>query len=231
MNDKLISVIMSVRNAELTLEDSIFSILNQSYRNIEFLIMDDASEDKTFEILKKVSGQDKRVKIYRNEVNLGLTKSLNILIKKSKGSYLARQDADDVSLPNRLDRQLFYLINKRNEACTTRAFIKNSQKKIPGLSYYIPINLSIKFKNPFIHGTLMIKREVMYKLGLYNEFFYYSQDYYLFKKLIKNKFKIKNINEVHYVLNTIDNISQNFSTDQNYYAKCVKKNILPSFLY
>ena len=85
--DKL-SVIMSVYNSEENLSDSIESILNQTYKNFEFLIMDDGSSDNSSEILGEYAKKDNRVKIFKNSDNLGLTKSLNILISSSKGSIL-----------------------------------------------------------------------------------------------------------------------------------------------
>ena len=96
----LISVLLSVYNDDKNIKTSIDSILSQSYKNIELLVIDDCSTDKTYEVLKEI--KDIRLKIYRNKENHGLTKSLNILIKKSKGQILARQDSDDISLPTRL---------------------------------------------------------------------------------------------------------------------------------
>ena len=97
----LISVIMAVYNGENTVEQSINSILNQTYPHFEFLIIDDGSSDSTIKILKKCSKKDKRIKIFQHSTNLGLTKSLNLLINKIQGKFIARQDADDFSLATR----------------------------------------------------------------------------------------------------------------------------------
>ena len=101
---------MSCFNSEVTLPNSIESILNQNYTNLELLIVDDCSTDKTFKILKQYQDLDKRVKIFKNQKNIGLTKSLNILIKHSTGEYLARQDSDDVSFDRRLSEQINFLV-------------------------------------------------------------------------------------------------------------------------
>ena len=80
------------------------SILSQTYENLEFLIIDDASTDETLKICKSVN--DPRVSVYENKYNLGLTKSLNKIARISMGSYLARQDGDDQSLPHRFEAQI-----------------------------------------------------------------------------------------------------------------------------
>ena len=93
--NKKISVLMSVYNSENTLEDSIKSILNQTFTDFEFLISDDGSTDGSVEILKSYEKIDSRINIYFNKENIGLTKSLNKLLKHSSSEYIARQDSDD----------------------------------------------------------------------------------------------------------------------------------------
>ena len=90
-------MIMSIYNNERTLKSSINSILEQTYQDFELLIMDDNSTDKSYDILKEYESKDSRIRIFRNEKNLGLTKSLNILIANSQGDFIARQDGDDKS--------------------------------------------------------------------------------------------------------------------------------------
>lgn len=223
----LISVIMSVHNGHDYVDLAIESILNQSFDNFEFLIMDDCSEDNTDKILYKYQNLDKRIKVFQNNKKLGLTKSLNILAIRSSGKFIARQDADDISLKNRLEIQYNFLKNSKIDACSTRAVTIQKPKKIPGLSYYLPFRLLIKLKNPVIHGSLMINREVLKDLGFYDEDFYYSQDYKLVKDLMVNNYKIKMINKVLYKLNTTNNISTNNAIEQKYYSDCVKKNKKP----
>ena len=95
MNNPLVSIIMSVYNNENSLSECLQSILNQKYINFELLIVDDASTDNTKTILEQVN--DERVKINYNKKNLGLTNNLNILLEKSRGQLIARQDGDDLS--------------------------------------------------------------------------------------------------------------------------------------
>ena len=228
MDDKLVSVIMSVYNSKDSISNSVESILNQTYEKIEFLIMDDNSNDGTFDILKEYEKKDKRIKLSRNRKNIGLTKSLNLLIAKANGNYIARQDADDVSDKHRIESQIMYLKKYNLDACTTRAYIKNTTKVIPNFSYYLPQKLVVKIKNPFIHGTLLISKSVLNRIGNYNENFLYAQDYKLFTDLLKNDYKIGTIKKSLYCLNMTENISNIKKNEQKYFADCVRKGISPS---
>lgn len=217
----LISVLLSVYNDDKNIKTSIDSILSQSYKNIELLVMDDCSTDKTYDILKDI--KDRRLRIFRNKDNKGLTKSLNILIKKSKGQILARQDSDDISLPTRLEVQFQNLHNLQLDGCTTRAYIKNSKRSIPRLSHLLPLSFVIKYKNPFIHGTLMVKKSVVIDVGMYDENIVYAQDYKLFIELLKKNYKIKILKKKLYVLNMENNISSLRKEEQQYFFKKIQK--------
>ena len=222
-----ISVILSVFNGEKHISNAIESVLNQSFEDFEFLILDDASTDNTYNIIKSYQNIDTRIKLLKNNSNIGLTKSLNTLISKSKYEYIARQDADDLSLVERFSSQLTVINSGDYDAVTTRAIIKGENTYTPNYSYYLPRRFVMKIKNPFIHGSLMIKKSVLYDLGKYNEKFYYAQDYKLMSDLVKKNYKTKIIKEPLYVLNQKNNISTNFKNSQEYFANCVKKNIDP----
>ena len=216
------SVIMSTYNHEKSLTQAINSILSQKYEDFEFLILNDNSKDGTKEVLEKFKKKDSRIKVFNNYKNLGLTKSLNILIKESEGKLIFRQDSDDISLPNRLIYQVSLLRDPNNHACVTRAANSLTLKKIPNMSYHLPYKLVMNYKNPFIHGTLGIKKEVLFDVGLYDERFYYAQDYHLYKKLIMSKYRIIKVREIHYILNMENNISSSFKNEQDKYASIVK---------
>ncbi len=226
-NNQKISILLSAYNDGKYLPYAIESILNQTYENFEFLIRNDGSTDETFEILDRYRQIDKRIKIFNDSNNIGLTKSLNLLLKEAKGDLIARQDTDDFSFKERLEIQLDYLLSGDIDACTTRAVVKQTFKITPNKSYYLPKHFVMKIKNPYIHGSLLIKKEVMKKLGGYDEKFYYAQDYKLMSDLIRNGYILKIIKTPLYVLNQKNNISTNFSEEQRYFADCVKKNIIP----
>ena len=129
---------MSAKDSEETIRKSIESIEKQTYENIEFLIIDDASTDSTYELICEYANRDKRIKTFKNEINIGLTKSLNKLIPLTNGSYIARQDADDYSEVERINLQMQHIETFKLDASTSRANILNSNKKIPRYSYYLP---------------------------------------------------------------------------------------------
>ena len=223
-----VSVIMSCYNSQETVSRAIESILNQTFENIELLICDDSSIDNTYETITKYKDLDKRVKIYKNTKNLGLTKTLNFLIEKADGALIARQDDDDISLSERLRTQVDILNEENLDFITTRAKVLDSKKLIPGISFNLPNSLVMNFKNPFIHGTLLIDKKVLNTVGNYDERFYYAQDYKLFSDLLSNGYKYSTLKTPLYELNIKDNISSKFIKEQDYYARCVRNNKDPN---
>lgn len=227
MSNPKVTILLSVYNGEKHLSESIDSLLFQTYKNIEILIIDDNSNDATFDICKKYEESFNNIKVFKNLKNLGLTKSLNILIEHSSGTYLARQDADDISEATRIEKQIKFINKYKLDACTTRAFVMKQNKITPNKSVYMPKKLVMRFKNPFIHGSLMVKKRSILEVGKYNEKFYYSQDYKLMYDLIEKGYKVKIIKEPLYILNMEGNISIEKKDEQKYYAECVRRNTEP----
>jgi glycosyltransferase involved in cell wall biosynthesis len=219
---------MPVRNNESSVAKSIESICNQTFENFEFLIIDDFSSDSTYEIIKEYEKKDNRLKIFKNTENIGLTKSLNKLISLSKGSIIARQDGDDISSRHRFSKQSHYFESSDYDFCLTRATTLPGGKVRPNYSYYLPAKLVSRFKNPFIHGTLMIRKRTLLQIGSYNENFYYAQDFKLFKDLLNRNKKFKYIKEPLYRLNTQNNISTYKKIEQKFYSDSIKRNQHPT---
>ena len=218
-----ISVIMPVFNGEKFLSKAIESILNQTFSDFELIIINDGSTDNTENIIEKYKTMDKRI-IVKNQKNKGLTKSLNIAISIAKGEYIARQDADDISLLNRFEKQIFWLINKKYEMVFSRAYYNSKERITPRFSYFLPKYLLLNFFNPFIHGSMLVKKNTLLNIGGYDENFIYSQDYKLYCDLLENNMKYKYIIEPLYILNTHDNsISKQRMNEQPYYARLAKK--------
>ena len=228
MNKKLISVLLPVFNGEEDINIAIQSILNQSYKDLELLIIDDGSTDNSYQICMNISEQDNRVKVFRNHNNLGLTKSLNLLINESSGKYLARQDADDWSEETRFEKQLKFMNDENIDVVYARSVRNDTQNIFPRLSYYLPLNFVLRYKNPLIHGTMLAKKNIIEKVGGYDEKFIYSQDYKLAFDLINLGFKLRIMKNVLYKSNFINNISTNKKKEQEYYANCVRKGIIPN---
>ena len=227
MNKSLVSVLLPVFNGEQYIKKAAFSILNQSHKELELLIIDDCSTDKSYQMSMNISEQDNRVRVFKNQKNLGLTKSLNLLINESSGKYLARQDSDDWSEVTRLEKQLNYLNNKKIDVVYARSVRSDTNNIFPRLSYYLPLDFVLKYKNPLIHGTMFAKKNIIEKVGGYDEDFIYSQDYKLAYDLINSGYKFKIMRDVLYSSNFINNISTNKKNEQKYYANCVRRGIKP----
>lgn len=180
-NKPLCSVVMSVYNGEEYLKESIDSILQQSYVNFEFIIIDDASTDSSLEIIQ--SYDEPRIILIQNNKNLFLAASLNKGIRIAKGDYIVRMDADDVSMPERLMKQVSFM------ELNPQVGISGTCSEIIGYGMghgnYSQDDQTIKFKLlhecHLLHPTLIIRKELIFDNDLfYNEEFRKNQDYELF---------------------------------------------------
>jgi glycosyltransferase involved in cell wall biosynthesis len=193
-NEPKISVVMSVYNGDKYLQEAVDSILNQTFKDFEFIIINDGSTDDTREILE--SYNDPRIVLIHQE-NIGLTKSLNKGIALAKGEYIARQDADDLSMPERLEKQLAFL-EKHNKIALLGTAIKSidhqgiylKMTKFP--RNHSSIQKIMKHENCFYHGSVMFKRHCFIEAGGYREIFSTSQDYDLWLRFAE-KFEVANL--------------------------------------
>ena len=197
-----ISVLMSVRNGEKYLHKSIPSILSQSFKDFEFIICDDGSTDKTLDVLISYQSQDNRIVILRNEKSMGLAYSLNLCIKNSKSNILARQDADDYSEPNRLEKQYSFVIDNPQYAivgtCWYNVFsdgrkVKNPVKELPAAINQVKGGL-------YMHPSWMMRKDQLAKVDFYtvNRHTLRSQDYHLVMKVLGAGMKLYNMQEYLY---------------------------------
>lgn len=179
---------MSVYNSEEFIKESISSILQQSYHNFEFIIVDDGSKDQSKNIIKSYS--DSRIVFVENQFNIGLAASLNKAISLSKGAYIVRMDADDICLINRLKYQIEFLEkNEHIDICggyisridkTGRVYKRVS--KMPLCDGEIKSNLL--YSNQLFHPTVVFKTSFFKKNNIqYNEDFIRTQDYELWSRL------------------------------------------------
>jgi glycosyltransferase involved in cell wall biosynthesis len=194
-----ISVLMPVYNCETYLRESIESILNQTFKDFEFLIIDDGSIDSSAEIIRSYS--DPRIRLIQNEENIGITKSLNKGLNLAKGKYIARQDADDISMPERLEKQVNFLEAHSNIALISSSIqgIEESGKevwiwKLPCDNNIIKENL-LKGLNQFSHPSSMFKKECIQKVGGYRQIFDAAEDYDLWLR-IAEEYEVSNIEQI-----------------------------------
>lgn len=182
-----ISVVMSVYNGEKYIVRSLISLLVQTYTNFELIVIDDGSTDRTSDIIEKI--KDDRI-IFIRQQNLGLTKTLNKALEFAKGKWIARHDADDFSIFNRLELQFHYLsahpeIGLLGSSC----FIQPAKHGIINEIYDYPehhqeIMSAFPIYNPFVHGAMMIRHDLLKDNGGYNESYRYVQDYELWSRLL-----------------------------------------------
>ncbi len=197
MKNLRVSVIMSVYNAEKFLNESIQSVLKQTLKDFELIIINDSSNDSSLEIIKKYQNKDKRIVLINLEKNLGRAGARNKGLKIAKGKYIAILDADDIALPKRLEKQYDFLeknkdiflvgsgainINEKGDALITHKGISDPNK----------IALDLPKKNCLYHSSVMYRNNGQY---LYREKFPYSQDYDLYLRILSDGKKITNLEE------------------------------------
>ena len=166
----LVSVLMSVYNGAPTLEKAAASVLAQTYRDLELILCDDASTDDTWRIMQRIAAQDARVTIFQNKTNRGLGASLNECLSRAGGEYIARQDADDVSDPDRIERTTDFLLSSGAPyaACGVRVFDDGGVWSTRQYPQKITKHI-IAQKNPFFHPTMVFRRAVLEGAGGYSE--------------------------------------------------------------
>lgn len=193
---------MSVHNGESFLERAVQSILNQKFQDYEFIIMDDASTDRSLELIGEAARQDDRIRVLRNETRLGLTRSLNLAVRQTTSDWIARQDADDISYPSRLYLQMERL--KRDSALgLLGSFYEGIDEKGRCL-YQMPLPRSsneikrwLQTVNCFGHGSVIFSKKIFMQAGGYPEQYPFAQDYALWLRLA-DLTKMSNLPEVLY---------------------------------
>lgn len=183
-----VSVIMAVRNGANFVGRAIDSILAQSLRDFEFIIIDDASTDGTADICRQHASRDSRIRLLLNETNLGLAASLNLGIRESKGFYIARMDADDASRRERLALQVQYLDNNPQisicggSICYHRGGHSTIKRFYPD---HALLDAQLLFHAGFSHPAVMMRREQIHKHRLfYDESYATTQDYELWTRML-----------------------------------------------
>ncbi|HYM65449.1 MAG TPA: glycosyltransferase family 2 protein [Candidatus Sulfotelmatobacter sp.] len=177
MKDKpLISVILPVHNSATTLAESVSSILNQTYKDFEIVAIDDFSKDNSLSVLKGLKKKNKKLRVYKNVKRYGIGITLNRALKKAKGNYITFMDSDDISSPNRLKKQLNFLLNNKEVVAVGSqvTFIDERSKKIGrsdfptenDLIYQNPLHgISMQFETVLINKTILPKDILRFHTG------------------------------------------------------------------
>lgn len=183
-----ISVVMATYNGEEFIREAIDSILNQSFKDFEFIIVDDGSSDSTESIV--ASYTDPRIIFIKKEQNTGIADSLNLGIEKARGKYIARMDDDDISFPDRFQQQYDFLEgNLDHVLCCTNVDWSHQKNQTPQALEHTQLYLSLLFNNPIVHPTVLMRSSALKSL-MYNPKMPPSEDYDLWTRMIvKGKFK------------------------------------------
>jgi glycosyltransferase involved in cell wall biosynthesis len=181
----LVSVITTFKNSQETISDTINSVLNQTYENFEYILVDDGSEDHSLKILK--SFDDKRIKILEPG-NIGRANALNEAVNISKGEYIAIIDADDICINNRLEKQINFCLMNNKDFVATNSILVNFQGDFIGQTNFVANKFFLKEKllemNPFAHSSIFIKKNVLNEIGKYDNFFKKSIDFNMYLQMI-----------------------------------------------
>lgn len=223
-----ISVVMPVYNGEKYLREAIDSILNQTLSDFEFIIINDASTDKTEEIIKSYT--DNRIKYLKNEKNLGVAGTLNKGLDVAKGEYIARMDADDISLPLRFEKQVKFMDKHRNIAVcggVMEHFGADDNKKAYTVLGIDNMRINFLFDSCLFHPTVMMRKSV-----IENEHYRYDtqfdkvEDFELWTRLVL-KYGIDNINQTLLKYRIHQNqVTQNYNNEHKEKASKVRYNYL-----
>lgn len=174
--EHLISIIMPVYNAAPFLKEAVESILNQSFRDFELIVVDDASTDASLEIL--LSYDDPRIVVLKNVMNIGNYPSRNKGMSVAKGKYICVMDADDMAMPDRLDVQFRFLETHPDIlACGSAYRIMGDNRIHTCLQDYESVRKALLVNNCFLHPSIFFRAEVLNKTGLYDERYVYASDY------------------------------------------------------
>jgi glycosyltransferase involved in cell wall biosynthesis len=197
LDNPLITVLMSCYNSQSTIREAVDSILTQTVGNFEFIIIDDASTDDTLKILREY--KDNRIILICNELNRGLGYNLNYGVNIAKGDYIARMDSDDISYPDRCERQL-KIFETRDDVDLVSGTIEEfiDTKDVIESRRELPVEPEevyeyCKTRCPFNHPCIMYKKTAIEESGGYIPF--KLEDYYLWVRVLQHGFRGYNIKE------------------------------------
>ncbi|MCB2193112.1 MAG: glycosyltransferase [Deltaproteobacteria bacterium] len=195
-----VTVLMPAYNCAQFVDEAIQSILAQSFTDFELLIVDDGSDDETGEVIR--SFKDPRIRLLENRENLGVIKALNIGLEQAQGTYIARMDADDLSLPQRLAKQVAFM-ERTPQAAVCGAGMTTFSQQGPSSTWLIVddperLKADLVFHMVIPHGSIIFRREQQRREGIfYSEDFPHAEDYHFLYQLSRVG-EIRAVEEVLY---------------------------------
>lgn len=199
----MISVIMGIYNCESTLEDAIMCIMNQTYKDIEFIMCDDGSTDGTLKIAEKYRDMyPDKIVVLKNEKNRGLNYTLNHCLKYANGEYIARMDGDDLCSPDRLEKELKVLESEKNISIVSTGMEYFDENGVWGkyIAKEYPEKRDFMKGTPFCHAPCLVRKEAYDAVDGYSEskWLMRVEDYHLWFKMYRAGYRGKNIPEALY---------------------------------
>lgn len=226
-----VSVLMSVWNGIKYLDQALFSIANQTYKDYEVVIIDDASTDGSPEVIEKYRERLPGIfRVVRNEKNYGLVKSLNKAIELTDSEFLARQDDDDISLPHKLSLQVAYASQRSDISVLSTQAITMTENGIPVLDGYMDdlvfnpetISKDLLTGNKIVHGTVLMRRSLIRPFNFYDESLKHVEDYDLWLR-VSEKCRMECLPKVTYLwranLSGVSHRNTKLQTQNVYLAK------------
>lgn len=197
-----VSFIMGIYNCEKTLQASIDSIIRQTYTNWELIMCDDASKDNTYNIAIEYASKYQNITVIKNDTNQGLNYTLNRCLKYAKGEYIARQDGDDISMPERLEKQVKFLDENPEYALISSWMTHFDENGEWGIwkQPERPDKMDFLSRPPFCHAAAVIRKSVFDEVQGYsiNKFLLRVEDYNLWFKIYAKGYKGYNLQEALY---------------------------------
>jgi GT2 family glycosyltransferase len=220
MSEPLVSVILSAHNASSFIGAALESICRQTFKNIEIIVIDDASTDATKDVIKAYASLDKRLQLIENSQNMGLAHSLNKGCATAKGEFICRLDADDIAHGHRLERQVIRFQQKPDLLLLGANALYVTEDLKPLYPSRLPIQdwdirCTSLIMNPFLHSSVMMRSEVFGSLGLtYNESLNFAQDWDLWVRILE-KGTVENCQERLVMIRTHSkSLSKKFQAEQ-----------------
>ena len=236
-----VSVIMGIYNCAATLREAIDSLLAQSFIDWELIMCDDGSTDETLSLAMEYARLYDNILVLQNEFNLGLPATLNVCLKHAMSEYIARMDGDDISLPERFQKEVVFLDCHQEYAlvsCSMICFDETGDWGVQGHKA-MPSKIDFAYGTPFCHAPCMMRRNILNEIGNYtvNNYLRRGQDYYLWHKFYKAGYKGYNLQEPLYKMrDNRDAANRGRSLIQAFYSMRVQAEImwnlhLPFWLY
>ena len=228
---------MSVFNAEEFLRPSLESILHQTYRDFELILIDDGSADRTADIIKEY--EDPRIRLVR-QVNHKLVYSLNKGCELARGEFIARMDADDISIPSRFEKELTLLNTNDNLGVVGGFFsyIDEASSKPTGTviispTKHLDLRRTIYINNPFAHGSTMYRKDAFEQAGGYRDTYGPTEDYDLWRRIADQEWELGQVPEILYMyrLNPNGISAQANSVQHSYADQIVEEQWQKSFVF